>query len=128
MRTRWLLAPVVVASLLAFAGPIAAQSAKWWAVAVLEGGDSKVCGGTDYTKFEVEMNGGLLKTRLASGSPNTFRLQAPLKPDGSGKVIGLNDKNRPSTFNFDAGAGPRVVRVMPPYSPCVWIWRPISRG
>jgi hypothetical protein len=41
-------------------------------------------------------------------------------------VIGLDDKNRPSTFNLDAGAGPRAARVTPPYSPCVWMWRPIS--
>jgi hypothetical protein len=72
------------------------------------------------------MNDGILKTRLASGSLNTFRIQAPLKPDGSGKVIGLDDKNRPSTVNLDAGAGPRAARVTPPYSPCVWMWRPIS--
>jgi|SRR6516164_6700265 hypothetical protein len=126
MCTHWILVPSVVAALSAVAGPTEAQTVKWRAVSILEGGDSKNCGGTTYTKFEVEVTDGLVKTRMPPGGPNTFRLQAPLKSDGSGKVIGLNDKNQPVTFNFDPGTGPRLVYISPPFSPCVWTWQPIS--
>ncbi len=126
MRTQWLLGPTAVVALLAFAGPIEAQSAKWRAVSILEGGDSKNCGATKYTKFDVEMNDSLLMAKAASGTAITFRLQSALNPDGSGKVVGLNDKNRPSTFEFAAGTGPRQVKMTPPYSTCVWTWQPLT--
>ena len=109
MRTRWRLGPTLLALFPTVAGSVEAQSTKWWAVAILDGGDSKNCGATKYAKFEVEMTDGLLKTRTPSGTPYTFRLQAPLNPDGSGRVIGLSEKNRPLTFTFDPGAGPRLV-------------------
>ena len=126
MQACWLLASAFLAALLASAGPIEAQSVKWRAVAVLEGGDSKNCGATRYDKFDVEINDGILTTRIANGTPYICRLQAPLNPDGSGKVIALNMANRPATFVFDTGTGARPIRVTPPFSVCVWTWRPVS--
>jgi hypothetical protein len=126
MRVRSFLTLAFLVLACGLAGPVEAQSAKWRAVAILDGGDSKNCGGTQYTKFEVEMVDGLLKTRTPSGSANVIRLQAPLNADGSGKVIGLNDRNRPLTFTFEPGSGARLVKVMPPYSTCIWTWQPVS--
>jgi hypothetical protein len=124
MRTLWLSASAIVAALLASAGPIQAQPVKWRAVSILEGGDSKNCGATLYTKYDVEVSDKLLTTRI-NGSAYVYRLQAALKPDGSGKVIGLSEKNQPVTFDFEPGTGPRPIRFMPPYSVCVWTLRPV---
>src|SRR5215472_4735391 len=108
MHNHWLVVPAFAAALLAWAGAIEAQSVKWRAVSILEGGDSKNCGATKYDKFDVEVSDGLVKTRI-NGSAYTYRLQSPLKSDGSGKVIGLNEKNKPVTFDFEPGTGPRFV-------------------
>ena len=71
MCTHWILVPSVVAALSAVAGPTEAQTVKWRAVSILEGGDSKNCGGTTYTKFEVEVTDGLVPALQRRGLVRT---------------------------------------------------------
>jgi hypothetical protein len=76
-------------------------------------------------KFTVEIKSDVVRRRATSGAPRDLTLLSPLNPDGSGKVLALNAKNRVATLDFDAGEGPRTIRYTPPYSMCTWAWVPV---
>jgi hypothetical protein len=123
MRSSWLLAAVGLATLTTTAQ---AGDAKWRATVVLLTQDERTCGNQQVARFDVAINGNIVRTYSPSGAATDFRLLTPLNADGSGKVKALNRKNREVTFDIDPGDGPRAIRYTPPYSGCVWAWVPVK--
>lgn len=103
------------------------DGSKWAAVEILEGGSSHTCRDVQTREFELELRGNVLNHWTAGSAPFVYKLSQPLKPDGSGKVTAMSERNRPVTLEFDPGTGPRRVRFWPPYSPCVYSWLPAKR-
>ena len=73
------------------------------------------------------LDGDGLRTPASSGAPREYKLTQALNPDGSGRVTALNSKNRPVTFEFEAGSGPRTIRYSPASSPYVYSWIPAKK-
>lgn len=127
MTATWKALPAAMLAL-AWIGPADAGVMKWRVVNVLEGGSSPVCPDVRAYRHRVELDGDVLRTRATSGAPREYKLTQPLNADGSGKVIALNDKNRPVTLDFEAGSGPRTIRYSPAWSPCVYSWIPAKKS
>jgi hypothetical protein len=49
-----------------------------------------------------------------------------LQPDGSGKVVGKDDKNREFYLTFDPGSGARPFNVTYRYNACRRVYTPKS--
>jgi hypothetical protein len=122
MRISWIMAAVGLAM---FATGAQAADTKWRATLVLVTPDERTCGNQHVVKFDVSIDGNIVRYYSPSGAAHDFRLLAPLNADGSGKVKALNSKNREVTLDIDAGDGPRTIRITPPYHFCVWAWVPI---
>jgi hypothetical protein len=56
-------------------------------------------------------------------SSYTLDLKA-LRPDGSGRVVGRDDKNREFYVTFDPGSGARPFKVTNSITPCVTVFTP----
>jgi hypothetical protein len=114
-----------------------AADASWVAVGTLENGISPYCaGGTVSTGPEwttpayrqVDIKGNTLTFKSASPFPNnsfTVDLKA-LQPDGSGKVVGKDDKNREFYLTFDPGSGARPFDVTYRYNACRRAYTPTA--
>ena len=97
-----------------------AADATWVAVSTLENGISPYCAGGQFTgqaeglgqtDWQVDMKGNTLTfTSRASNRSYTLDLKA-LQPDGSGKIVGKDDKNREFYVTFDPGSGARPFHV-----------------
>ena len=95
----------------------------------LESGTSPYCAGGQFTgqqvllgqtDWQVDIKGNTLTFKSTSPFPNnsfTVDLKA-LQPDGSGKVVGKDDKNREFYVTFDPGSGARPFRVTNSITPC----------
>ena len=93
-----------------------AADATWVAVSTLENGTSPYCAGGQFTgqaeslgqtDWQVDVKGNTLTfTSRATNRSYTLDLKA-LQPDGSGKVVGKDDKNREFYLTFDPGGGAR---------------------
>jgi hypothetical protein len=128
MRATLIIVMLAAAAVSAFTAPAQAAPVKWRVFPVLLMGDNKGpgCGYTGVDKFDLEIDGDMVRTTAWSSTAYEMRLLKPLNPDGSGKVPAWSiHRNRPVTLDFDAGTGPRIIRYMGPYSICVWEWRPI---
>jgi hypothetical protein len=104
-----------------------ASDASWVAVSGMENGTSPYCGGGQFTgqqvslgqnDWQVDIKGNTLTFASRSGyRSSTVDLKA-LQPDGSGKVVGKDDKNREFSLTFDPGSGARPFWMTYSYSAC----------
>ena len=114
-----------------------ATDASWPAVGALENGMSTSCGGgtvstgpewTAPARGQVDIKGNTLTFKSTSPFPNnsfTVDLKA-LQPDGSGKVVGKDDKNRDFYLAFDQGSGARPFHVTSSITPCRTVFTPTT--
>jgi hypothetical protein len=110
-----------------------AADATWVAVATLENGISPYCAGGQFTRqaeglgqneWQVDTKGSTLTfTSRTSNRSFTLDLKA-LQPDGSGKVVGKDDKNREFYVTFDPGSGARPFLVTNSITPCRTVFTP----
>ena len=112
-----------------------AADATWDAVSTLENGISPYCAGGQFTgqqvslgqnDWHVDIKGNTLTFTSTSRIPNhsfTVDLKA-LQPDGSGKVVGKDDKNREFYVTFDPGSGARPFLVTNSITPCRTVFTP----
>ena len=111
-----------------------AADATWAAVGALEDGESRLCGGgsiplpewTSPAYGQVDIKANTLTFKSTSPFPNnsfTVDLKA-LQPDGSGKVVGKDDKNREFYLTFDPGSGARPFLVTNSITPCRTVFTP----
>jgi hypothetical protein len=110
-----------------------AADASWVAAATLEDGISPSCVGgqigaqPEYAgqgDWQVDIKGNTLTySRRATNRSFTLDLKA-LQPDGSGKVVGKDDKNRDFYLTFDPGSGARPFHVTNSITPCRTVFTP----
>ena len=111
-----------------------AADATWLAVSSLENGISPYCAGGQFPGPEwtvradgqIDIKGNTLTYTSTSRAPNrsfTLDLKA-LQPDGSGKVVGKDDKNREFYLTFDPGSGARPFLVTNSITPCRTVFTP----
>jgi hypothetical protein len=112
-----------------------AADATWAAVSSLENGTSPYCAGGQFTgqqvllgqtDWQVDIKGNTLTYTSPSRAPNrsfTLDLKA-LQPDGSGKVVGKDDKNREFYVTFDPGSGARPFLVTSSINVCRTVFTP----
>ena len=108
--------------------------ATWAAVGTLEDGTSPYCGGGTIAMPEwvgradgqVDVKGNTLTFKSTSPIPNqsfTVDLKA-LQPDGSGRVVGRDNKKREFYVTFDPGSGARPFNMTYSYSACRRVYTP----
>ena len=114
-----------------------AADATWVAVSTLENGTSPYCAGGQFTgqqvslgqnDWQVDIKGNTLTYTSTSRAPNrsfTLNLKA-LQADGSGKVVGKDDKNREFYLTFDPGSGVRPFHVTNSINACRLVFTPKS--
>jgi hypothetical protein len=112
-----------------------AADATWVAVSTLENGISPYCAGGQFTgqqvslgqaDWQVGIKGNTLTyTSRATNRSYTLDLKA-LQPDGSGKVVGKDDKNREFYLTFDPGSGARPFHVTNSINVCRYVFTPKS--
>ena len=110
-----------------------AADATWVAVSTLENGTSPYCAGGQFTgqqvslgqtDWQVDIKGNTLTfTSRAMNRSFTLDLKA-LRPDGSGKVVGKDDKNREFYLTFDPGTGARAFHVANSIDICRYVFTP----
>ena len=109
-----------------------AADASWVATAGLENGMSPYCAGGQFNgppfsgDWRVDVRGNTLT--LASRTTNrsfTLDLKA-LQPDGSGRVVGKDDKNRDFYLTFEPGSGARTFNVTYRYNACRRVYTPTT--
>lgn len=112
-----------------------AAEATWAAVGALVDGLSTSCGGgsigstpefTSPAYGQVDIKGNALTSRSTSPIPNhsfTVDLKA-LQPDGSGKVVGKDDKNKEFYLTFDPGSGARPFHMTSSINACRRVFTP----
>ena len=111
-----------------------AADATWVADSSLENGISPYCAGgqfpgpewTGHADGQVDIKGNTLTfTSRATTRSYTLDLKA-LQPDGSGKVVGKDDKNREFYVTFDPGSGARPFHVTNSINACRRVYTPKS--
>jgi hypothetical protein len=112
-----------------------AADATWVAVSTLENGISPYCAGGQFTGQQVSLGQadwqvGIKGNTLTYTSRTAYRsvtldLKA-LQPDGSGKVVGKDDKNREFYLTFDPGSGARPFHVTNSINVCRYVFTPKS--
>ena len=110
-----------------------AADATWVAISELENGTSPYCAGGQFTgqqvslgqnDWQVDIKGNTLTfTSRASKRSFTLDLKA-LQPDGSGKVVGKDDKNREFYVTFDPGSGARSFHMTYRLKACRRVYTP----
>jgi hypothetical protein len=104
-----------------------AADATWIAVGALE---NLACatqfgGPPRPTDWQVDIKGNTLTfmSQTTTKSSYTVDLKA-LRPDGSGRVVGRDDKNREFYVTVDPGSGARPFKVTNSITPCVTVFTP----
>ena len=116
---------------LAGASPIAsAADMTWIAVATLENPacDTSFGGPPGPTDWQVDIKGNTLTFKSTSPIPNhsfTVDLKA-LQPDGSGKVVGIDNNNREFYLTFDPGSGARTFHMTYRLKACRRVYTPTT--
>ena len=122
------------ASHISIAAISSSTDATWAAVGKLEDGRALSCAGGSVPMPEwagqadgqVDIKGNTLTYTSTSRAPNrsfTLDLKA-LQPDGSGKVVGKDDKNREFYVTFDPGSGARPFHVTSSINACRRVYTP----
>ena len=76
-------------------------------------------------KADAKGRGGLASSEIAAIlSGLKPRFLEGLEPDGSGKVVGKDDKNREFYLTFDPGTGARPFHVTNSINPCRRVYTP----
>ena len=76
------------------------------------------------TEWQVDTKGNTL-TFTSRSTKRSFTLDLKaLQPDGSGKVVGKDDKNREFYLTFDPGSGARPFHVTNSITPCRTVFTP----
>jgi hypothetical protein len=113
-----------------------AADASWVAASALEEGTSPYCAGGQFPGPEwtargdgqVDIKGNTLTYTGTSPAPSrsfTLDLKA-LQPDGSGRIVGRDDKNRAFYVTFDPGSGARPFQVTSSINACKRVYTPKS--
>jgi hypothetical protein len=104
-----------------------AADATWAAVSTLENPacDTSFGGPPGRIDWQVDIKGNTLTfaSRSRTKPSYTVDLKA-LQPDGSGRVVGKDDKNREFYLTFDPGSGARPFQVTNSISPCRTVFTP----
>jgi hypothetical protein len=104
-----------------------AADATWIAVSTLE---NPACatqfgGPPRPTDWEVDIKGNTLTFTSQTTTKSSFTVDLKaLQPDGSGKVVGKDDKNREFYVTFDPGSGARPFYVTNSITPCRSVFTP----
>jgi hypothetical protein len=101
-----------------------AADATW--VAVSDGSkNTSVWCGFNNVSWQVDIKGNTLTFTRQSAKKDSFTVDLKaLQADGSGKVVGKDDKNREFYVTFDPGAGPRPFYFTDFDSPCRIVFAP----
>ena len=119
-----------LATLIGLAGAshiASASDATWIAVAALE---NPACatqfgGPPGPTDWQVDMKGNTLTFMRQTTTKSSFTVDlTALQPDGSGSVVGKDDKNRAFYVTFDPGSGARPFEVTNSITPCRTVFTP----
>ena len=124
------------ASHISLAATSGSTDVTWAAVGKLEDGTSPYCGGGTIPMPEwvgqadgrVDIKGNTLTFTSTSRIPNhsfTVDLKA-LQPDGSGKVVGKDAKNREFYVTLDPGSGARPFHLTYSYNACRRVYTPTT--
>ena len=110
-----------------------AADASWVAASTLANGISPYCAGGQFAgqpeyagqgDWQVDIKRNTLTyARRATNRSFSLDLKA-LQPDGSGKVVGKDDKNREFYLTFDPGSGARPFHVTNSITPCRTVFTP----
>ena len=104
-----------------------AADATWAAVSTLENPacDTSFGGPPGRIDWQVDIKGNTLTfaSRSRTKPSYTVDLKA-LQPDGSGRVVGKDDKNREFYLTFDLGSGARPFHVTYRYNACRRVYTP----
>jgi hypothetical protein len=104
-----------------------AADATWIAVSTLE---NPACatqfgGPPGPTDWQVDIKGNTLTFMRQTTTKSSYTLDLKaLRPDGSGRVVGRDDKNREFNVTFDPGGGARPFQVTNSITPCVTVFTP----
>lgn len=136
MRPRLLLATLIGlagTSHISLAATSSSTDATWAATGALENASPYCAGGTIpmpewawQTEGQVDIKGSTLTFTTASRAPNssfTVDFKA-LQPDGSGRVVAKDNKNREFYVTLDPGTGARPFRVTYSYNACRRVYTP----
>lgn len=108
-----------------------ASDATWIASSGLENGTSPYCAGGQFNgppfgggDWQVDMTGNMLTfSSRAMNRSYTVDLKA-LQPDGSGRGVGKDDKNRAFYVTFEPGSGARPFQVTNAITSCRTVFTP----
>ena len=125
---------LVGASHISIAAISSATDETWTAVGKLEDGRALSCAGGSVPMPEwagqadgqVDIKGNTLTFKSTSPIPNhsfTVDLKT-LKPDGSGRIVGKDAKNRTFYVTFDPGSGARPFYLTYSYNACRRVYTP----
>ena len=104
-----------------------AADATWMAVSTLE---NPACatqfgGPPGPTDWQVDIKGNTLTFMRQTTTKSSYTLDLKaLRPDGSGKVVGKDDKNREFYLTFDAGSGARPFHLTNSINACRSVFTP----
>lgn len=104
-----------------------AADTTWIAVATLENPacDTSFGGPPGPTDWQVDIKGNTLSFARQTTTRSSFTVDLKaLQPDGSGRVVGKDDKNREFYVTFDAGSGARPFQVTNSINPCATVFKP----
>ena len=98
-----------------------AADATW--VAVAETTQGSCFGAPVYWQVDIKGNTLTFTSRSHTKRSFTVDLKA-LQPDGSGRVVGKDDKKREFYVTFDPGSGARPFQVTNSITPCTTFFKP----
>jgi hypothetical protein len=101
---------------------------RWRASMDLVGGIFRNCGDPPFSNYRFEIKGKALTGEPENGESyyvRRIRLNlSSLQPDGSGQVKVVSAKGVSVVFDFDAGTGPRKIRVANQNIECRYVFQP----
>ena len=104
------------------------QVFRWSAAVDLEQGAYRNCGDPPFIGRKVVLTGNAFVAepdRIDRYNTTTRLNLKSLASDGSGRITATNPENgRKYYFDFDAGKGPRIIRVRRDSLECVYRWKP----
>ena len=104
-----------------------AADTTWIAVATLENPacDTSFGGPPGPTDWQVDIKGNTLTFTRQTTTRSSFTVDLEaLQADGSGRVVGKDDKKREFYVTFDAGSGARPFQVTNSITPCTTVFKP----